>query len=408
MKFVHFADAHLDSPFLGLSFLPAAKKSEILQAADRSLQKIVDLALQERADLVLIAGDTFNSAHPSPHSQLFFARQMQRLTSSNIQVVMVFGNHDHLDPRELLMPASPCFHLLGARQKIEQVKLQTQAGFPYLVTGFSYLQNHIAADLAAKMPAKDNDLFSIGLFHAALASSNQAANVYAPFTMADLNRLGYDYFALGHIHHRQIISQHPLAVYPGNIQGRQSNELGAKGCYLAQVDEQTRQIKLRFVPTGQPNWQLVQAKLTGKTSKEELDRSLVKQINAQLTGENFVCLQLQGAQFLSADQTDLVQDQDYWEDLSRRLIYGSWLVNVNLASSQQLHLAAQDEPAFAKAAQEVLTPKSLAAVGKDLAKKSVFVAHRLQDPSFQANIFNLARTKLQRYLWGLADENKQD
>lgn len=58
MKFIHFADAHLDSPFRGLSFLPSEEFNHIYQAADQSLTKIVDLALQENVDLVLIAGDT--------------------------------------------------------------------------------------------------------------------------------------------------------------------------------------------------------------------------------------------------------------------------------------------------------------------------------------------------------------
>ncbi|MDN6760189.1 MAG: DNA repair exonuclease, partial [Lactobacillus sp.] len=96
MKFIHFADAHLDSPFRGLSFLPSKEFNQIYQAADQSLIRIVDLALAEKIDLVLIAGDTFDSAKPSPRSQLFFAEQIKRLTDAQIQVVMIFGNHDHM------------------------------------------------------------------------------------------------------------------------------------------------------------------------------------------------------------------------------------------------------------------------------------------------------------------------
>nr|MDF9461983.1 phosphoesterase [Lactobacillus amylovorus] len=55
MKFIHFADAHLDSPFRGLSFLPSKEFNQIYQAADQSLTRIVDLALKQNVDLVLIA-----------------------------------------------------------------------------------------------------------------------------------------------------------------------------------------------------------------------------------------------------------------------------------------------------------------------------------------------------------------
>lgn len=71
MKFIHLADAHLDSPFRGLSFLPKREYDEIRQSAAQSLTRIVDLALKEQVDLVLIAGDTFDSNKPSPASQLF-------------------------------------------------------------------------------------------------------------------------------------------------------------------------------------------------------------------------------------------------------------------------------------------------------------------------------------------------
>lgn len=58
MKFIHFADAHLDSPFRGLSFLPSNSFNQIYPAANQSFERIVDLALKEKVDLVLIAGDT--------------------------------------------------------------------------------------------------------------------------------------------------------------------------------------------------------------------------------------------------------------------------------------------------------------------------------------------------------------
>src|SRR5699024_1894146 len=147
MKFIHFADAHLDSPFRGLSFLPSKEFNQIYQAADQSLTRIVDLALAEKIDLVLIAGDTFDSAKPSPRSQLFFAQQIKRLTDAQIQVVMIFGNHDHMRREDLLVNQSPYFKLLGANEAVEKATFKTKDNFNYDVVGFSYLNNHITEDL---------------------------------------------------------------------------------------------------------------------------------------------------------------------------------------------------------------------------------------------------------------------
>lgn len=408
MKFIHLADAHLDSPFLGLSFLPSAQKQAILQAANQSLAKIVQLALNQQVDLVLIAGDTFNSVHPSPASQLFFSKQIKLLTDAKIQTVMVFGNHDHLDPADLLVQPSPYFHLLGAGQAIEQLHLATKTGFHYSVAGFSYLQNHIQTDLAAKLPEKAGQEFAFGLFHAGEATGHPQADVYAPFTKADLLKLNYNYFALGHIHHRQIVLQHPLAVYPGNIQGRQSNELGAKGCYLGIVDEQTQAIDLQFVSTSQPVWQEVRIKLTKPISKQALTKTLATKINANLQVQTYVCLVIENSQYLSDSEVELLQDTDYWQSLSEELLAGSYLVKVSLTAESKLLLNAQDRPAFMQAEQEVLTAPVLAKISRDLGKKSTVLASQLKDPQFQQEIFALAHSKLQRYLRGLADETTAD
>ena len=104
MKFIHLADVHLDSPFLGLSFLPSNQFNQIKQATENSFTKIIDYAIDQNVDLVLLAGDNFDSIHPSPHSQLFFKEQLQRLVDKQIQVVMILGNHDYINPEKLLLP----------------------------------------------------------------------------------------------------------------------------------------------------------------------------------------------------------------------------------------------------------------------------------------------------------------
>ena len=222
MKFIHFADAHLDSPFRGLSFLPSKEFNQIYQAADQSLTRIVDLALKQNVDLVLIAGDTFDSNTPSPRAQLFFAEQIKRLTDQKIQVVMIFGNHDHMKKEDLLVTETPYFKLLGNGEKVEKATFSTKAGFTYDVIGFSYLNNHITRDMIPDFPAKGQN-YTFGLMHA--QEKAQTNNVYAPFTTSEVQNLNYDYFALGHIHARNNLSENPWIVYPGNIQGRHINEI---------------------------------------------------------------------------------------------------------------------------------------------------------------------------------------
>ena len=55
MKFMHLADAHLDSPFQGLSFLPSNEFNNIKQSTQKSFSKAIDTALDQKVDLVLMS-----------------------------------------------------------------------------------------------------------------------------------------------------------------------------------------------------------------------------------------------------------------------------------------------------------------------------------------------------------------
>lgn len=105
-------------------------------------------------------------------------------------------------------------------------------------------------------------------------------NVYAPFTLERMRELGYDYFALGHIHARQTLLAKPLVVYPGNIQGRDIGELGAKGCYLVEVDEESGQSQLTFCPTSQIVWEQANLVLDAPLSASDLADKIAATLRA--------------------------------------------------------------------------------------------------------------------------------
>ena len=91
-----------------------------------------------------------------------------------------------------------------------------------------------AGDAAKQLVLGVVYLFNIGLLHTACGSGEHAN--YAPCSVADLARRGYDYWALGHVHTRSVLSEDPWVVFPGNIQGRHVKEEGSKGATLVTVD----------------------------------------------------------------------------------------------------------------------------------------------------------------------------
>ena len=401
MKFIHFSDAHLDSPFLGLSFLPSKSFNQIQKAPMQSLTNIVDLAIKENVDLVLIAGDTFDSFKPNPSAQIFFASEIERLITAKIQVVMILGNHDHMAKEDLLVPENPYFKLLGEGEKVETASYTTKSGFEYDVTGFSYLANHITDDLAAQFPPKSKH-YTFGIMHAQERAGLSSQNVYAPFSLSELQNLNYDYFALGHIHLRQVLSETPLIVYPGNIQGRHINETGPKGCYLGTIDEQTKQTKIHFVQTNLISWNKRQLELTKPIAKTELEKMIINCLKAAAT--TYFCLQIKGANFLHEKEAELIQDSDFWQMISEKLAHGSQLVDVRFINGSKLAVAVNDQKSFKQAEEEIFTTDQFAQISKDWSLKTEFTNNLVQGPDFIQEVKQLAEVKLNSKLKGVNDE----
>lgn len=404
MKFIHFADAHLDSPFRGLSFLPSKEFNQIYQAADQSLTRIVDLALAEKVDLVLIAGDTFDSAKPSPRSQLFFAQQIKRLTDAQIQVVMIFGNHDHMRREDLLVNQSPYFKLLGANEAVEKATFKTKDNFNYDVVGFSYLNNHITEDKIPDFPGKEHN-YTFGLMHAQEKEADSRKNVYAPFTVSEVQALNYNYFALGHIHARRNLSEKPWIVYSGNIQGRHINEMGAKGCYLGVIDENTKKTSIEFKTTGPILWQGVQVELDTQISKADLQNEIIASLN-NAKQKTYFSLTIAGAQFMTDEEQELVQDTDFWQNISQNLPFDSQLVDVRLKISSNLELNENDQQAFEQAKAEIFENDEFDKIVSDWKKKDPIAAQLTEDPAFIKAVKQLTEVKLMGKLKGITDETE--
>lgn len=405
MKFLHIADVHLDSPFLGLSFLPSELFGQIKNAIQLSFEKAVNFAIDHDVDLVLLAGDTFDSIHPTPQSKIFFANQIKRLVDRQIQVVMVLGNHDYSQIDDLLLNESPYFKIIGSNEQIEQVDFMTKSQYKYRVVGFSYQHNHITEDIIAKYPPKSTSIYTIGLAHAGMKQSSVDQNNYAPFTLNEVKDLNYDYFALGHIHLRQVLSQEPWIVYSGNLQGRHVNEKDAKGFYFGQVDEQSQNTQLQFIDVSPIVWQTVDLTL------DEPFKSTTKlctKIQNLLADNNLrptlFTLNIIGAELLSDAQLDMLNDKSMYEELSNNLQYHSLLVKVYYKHRDFIALNATDRALFAKAAEEILTANHTCELASSLMKKSNIVTNNLQKEEYLLDIYELARVRLEQKLRGNNDE----
>ncbi|MGI8657174.1 MAG: metallophosphoesterase family protein, partial [Candidatus Limnocylindria bacterium] len=235
-RFLHTGDLHLDSPIEGLSAeAPPDVLAELRAATTGAWHNIVALALRERVDFVVIAGDVFEVASPTLLGQTRFRDGLARLADAGIPSFVVHGNHDPADGRSwapsLVFPALA--HRFGTGVG-ESVGVLREGREIARVHGRSYPRAAVAENFAASMKAGPDEPFSIGLLHTNVGDRPGHAN-YAPCSVSDLRSSGMDYWALGHIHHPGPVLDEPPALYCGIPQGRDPGELGARGCYLVEV-----------------------------------------------------------------------------------------------------------------------------------------------------------------------------
>ncbi|MFT3924954.1 MAG: DNA repair exonuclease [Myxococcales bacterium] len=229
--FVHAADLHLDSPLRGLARYEGAPVAEVRGATRRALENLVQLCLEENARFLLLAGDLYDGEWRDYSTGLFFGHQMARLRETGTRVIWIRGNHDAQSKltRHLAL-GEHCIEL-GSRRPETQVLEDVQVA----VHGQGFASAAVTEDLSANYPEPLRGMLNIGLLHTAL-SGRPGHAAYAPTDVRALVARGYDYWALGHVHKREVVHREPHVVFPGNLQARHVRETGPKGATLVRVE----------------------------------------------------------------------------------------------------------------------------------------------------------------------------
>ncbi|HFF2692998.1 TPA: exonuclease SbcCD subunit D [Listeria monocytogenes] len=251
IQFLHMADLHLDSPFIGLSTLPQPLFSAIQESTFQSLERITTVAIKEALDFVLIAGDIYDSEDQSVRAQARFSKEMKRLEVANIPVFMIHGNHDFIEKHKEKLTLPSNVHVFS--EQVEVMSHKTATGVSVNIYGFSYNERHIRSSRVDKYKIQGNADFHIALLHGSEVSSSEEHDVYAPFRVQEISKKGFDYWALGHIHKRQLLAESPSIYYPGNIQGRNRKESGEKGASIITLSEASTTID--FIGTSPIIWE---------------------------------------------------------------------------------------------------------------------------------------------------------
>ena len=234
-RFLHAADIHLDSPLRSLALRDPALADLIGSATRRAFVNIVRLCLDEQIDALLLSGDLYDGEQTSMKTARFLADQIDLLHQGGVQVFIIRSNHDALSriTKELTFPDA--VKIFGGRA--DTVTIERGLGIPPVVIhGISFAQPHAPESLLAKFKPPVEGAVNIGLLHTSLGGA-AGHDPYAPCDVAELHRMGFRYWALGHLHGRSTVAGAATVVMPGIPQGRDIGESGPKSATLVTVSD---------------------------------------------------------------------------------------------------------------------------------------------------------------------------
>ncbi len=268
MKILHFADLHLGVESYGRIDPATGMSSRFLDFLS-ALDQVVDYALENTVDLVLFCGDAYKSREPSQTQQREFAKRISRLSTGNIPIFLLIGNHD-LPNAIGRATATEIFDTLAVKNvyvanRPEVYPIPTKSGIiqiaslPWLRRGallnkeetknldFDQLNQRLQQALTLKIsklaqqldPALPSILAAHVWISGAKIGSERAMTIGQEHALLPSNvaNPAFDYIALGHIHKHQVLSNNPPLVYAGSLErldfGEEEDE---KGFYLVEVE----------------------------------------------------------------------------------------------------------------------------------------------------------------------------
>jgi len=235
-KFLHCADLHIDTKF---QYLDEEKNTIRKEELREVFSRIVSLAISEKVDVVFISGDLFEGVNATADSLELITAEVLR--AQNIRFFISPGNHDPYTPASqytlLKLPSNAHIFSSTSIEKIVLDDLELE------VYGAGFVTATCASNLLEGFVREPSGNASVYLIHGDIYNQGSPYNYMNP---SEIERFGFDYVALGHVHaHSNDMYGKTRFVYPGIPEGRGFDELGDKGVVIGSISKGQTQIEFR-------------------------------------------------------------------------------------------------------------------------------------------------------------------
>ena len=277
IRFIHCADIHLGSPFTGLQQKNSTIAFQAIEATKKAFLTLINTAIEYHVDFVLISGDIFDSSHQHIQEKIFLKEQFQRLAQAGIYTYLIHGNHDYGRFTEDWNND----WVKVFKEEVSTEILKTSSGESVAISGFSYDTRWITESMAMHFPLRNSLVdYHLGMYHGQTRTASDSSTAYAPFKVSDLEKLHYDYWALGHIHRAMDLNANGRIAYSGTIQGRSFKEMGEKGFYVITLNKNLP-MNRQFVSCNPIEWVEIEFLVEEVHSIEQIVSQLYREILIQ-------------------------------------------------------------------------------------------------------------------------------
>ncbi len=231
LKVIHSADIHLDSPFRMEDLRKAQARKNELKAAFSSL---ILWAKTVKADILIIAGDLFDSREPSRDTAEYVASQFASFPECKF--IITPGNHDFYSPNSVYAKMTfPDNVVIFKSEELECTSFDI-AGEKVNIYGYAFCSPIMEKNPFAHFKVTDSGSINILVAHGTLSSDSGKD---CPIKLEDIASSGFDYVALGHIHNSPEIKKINSTYYgySGSLEPRAFNDLGERGAFISEMSK---------------------------------------------------------------------------------------------------------------------------------------------------------------------------
>lgn len=293
MKFVHIADMHFDSPFVNLSERELFGDKRRLEQR-KILKKIIEYIKQEKIENLFIAGDLYEHKYIKQSTIEYIDNLFKEIPETNIYITP--GNHDPYLKNSYYSKYRWNKNIKIFKGKIEKIETPEADIYGYGFDDF-YCTNSGIEEIKIENKTKPQIL----IIHGTLDGANLEEKQYNSITTKQLEQIGFDYVALGHIHKGNYATNTKI-VYPGSTAALGFDEPGEHGMIVGNIEK--GKVDIKFITLDEEKFIKKEINVTEINSKEEL----IEKINEmEIENNEYVEIILTGKRKFEIDKYEIMK-----------------------------------------------------------------------------------------------------